>query len=115
MSTAPRGCTRWPTCTRCGPTTTTRSKRGLAISDTSSGLAANTGNPWVVEAVRVFNIRYILTSAPSVRGFAVPEGLRSLEKSKSWVKIYDNAGASGGAQIWEWRGSGQGGAAATHS
>jgi D-galactosaminyltransferase len=76
---------------------------------------ANTGNPWVVEAVRVLNIRYILTSEPSVRGFAVPEGLRSLEKSKSWAKIYDNAGASGGAQIWEWRGPGQGGAAATHS
>ena len=72
---------------------------------------ANTGNPWVVEAVRVLNIRYILTSEPSVRGFAVPEGLRSLEKSKSWAKIYDNAGASGGAQIWEWRGN----AAATHS
>jgi hypothetical protein len=66
---------------------------------------ANTGNPWVVEAVRVLNIRYILTSEPSVRGFAVPEGLRSLEKSKSWAKIYDNAGVNGGAQIWEWRGN----------
>jgi hypothetical protein len=76
---------------------------------------ANTGNPWVVEAVRVLNIRYILTSEPSVRGFNVPEGLRSLEKSKAWAKIYDNAGVNGGAQIWEWRGSGQGGAAATHS
>jgi D-galactosaminyltransferase len=68
---------------------------------------ANTGNPWVVEAVRVFNIRYILTSEPTIRGFTVPEGLRSLEKSKSWAKIYDN----GGAQIWEWRGN----PAATHS
>jgi D-galactosaminyltransferase len=68
---------------------------------------ANTGNPWVVEAVRVFNIRYILTTEPTVRGFTVPEGLRSLEKSKSWAKIYDN----GGAQIWEWRGN----PAATHS
>jgi D-galactosaminyltransferase len=68
---------------------------------------ANTGNPWVVEAVRVLNIRYILTSEPTVRGFTVPEGLRSLEKSKSWAKIYDN----GGAQIWEWRGK----AAAIHS
>jgi hypothetical protein len=76
---------------------------------------ANSGNPWVVEAVRVLNIRYILTSEPTVRGFAVPEGLRSLEKSKSWAKIYDNAGAKGGAQIWEWRGSGRVGAAATHS
>jgi hypothetical protein len=61
---------------------------------------ANTGNPWVVEAVRVLNIRYILTSEPTVRGFSEPEGIRSLEKSKSWAKIYDN----GGAQIWEWRG-----------
>jgi hypothetical protein len=68
---------------------------------------ANTGNPWVVEAVRVFNIRYILTSEPTVRGFKEPEGIRSLEKSKSWAKIYDN----GGAQIWEWRGN----AAAAHS
>ena len=72
---------------------------------------ANTGDPGVVEAVRVFNIRYILTSEPTVRGFKVPEGLRSLEKSKSWAKIYDNGGANGGAQIWEWRGN----AAATHS
>ncbi len=61
---------------------------------------ANTGSPWVVEAVRVLNIRYILTSEPTVRGFKEPEGIRSLEKSKSWAKIYDN----GGAQIWEWRG-----------
>jgi D-galactosaminyltransferase len=68
---------------------------------------ANTGDPWVVEAVRVFNIRYIYTSEPTVRGFTVPQGLRSLEKSKSWAKIYDN----GGAQIWEWHGN----AAATHS
>jgi hypothetical protein len=67
---------------------------------------ANTGNPWVVEAVRVLNIRYILTSEPTVRGFKEPEGIRSLEKSKSWAKIYDN----GGAQIWEWRGK----ATATH-
>jgi D-galactosaminyltransferase len=62
--------------------------------------SANTGNPRVVDAVRALNIRYIYTSEPTVRGFNVPEGLRSLEKSKSWAKIYDN----GGAQIWEWRG-----------
>jgi len=62
---------------------------------------ANTGNPWVVEAVRVLNIRYIYTSEPTVRGFKVPEGLRSLEKSKAWVEIYNN----GGAQIWKWRGN----------
>jgi hypothetical protein len=58
-------------------------------------------NPSVVEAVRQLNIRYILTSEPTVRGFAEPEGIRSLEKSESWAKIYDN----GGAQIWEWRGN----------
>ena len=64
-------------------------------------------DPKVVEAVKALNIRYILTSVPKVRGFAVPEGLMSLEKSKSWAKIYDN----GGAQIYEWRGN----AAAPHS
>jgi D-galactosaminyltransferase len=37
-----------------------------------------------------------------VRGFVIPDGLRSLGKSKSWVKIYDN----GGAAIYEWRGYG---------
>ncbi len=68
---------------------------------------ARTGNPWVVEAVRVLNIRYILTSTPTVKGFAVPGGLVSLEKSKSWTKIYDN----GEARIYEWRGD----PAATHS
>ena len=31
----------------------------------------------------------------------MPDGLVSLDKSKSWSKIYDN----GGAQIWEWRGN----------
>ncbi|OBA79240.1 hypothetical protein A9W99_03645 [Mycobacterium sp. 1164966.3] len=59
-----------------------------------------TSNPKVVEAVHALNIRYILTSEPTVRGFAEPEGIRSLEKSESWAKLYDN----GGAQIWEWRG-----------
>jgi D-galactosaminyltransferase len=57
-------------------------------------------NAKVIEAIRALNIRYILTSEPIVRGFAAPDGLLSLEKSKSWVKIYDN----GGAQIFEWRG-----------
>jgi D-galactosaminyltransferase len=60
-----------------------------------------TQNPSVVEAVRALNIRYILTSEPTVRGFAEPEGIRSLEKSESWAEIYNN----GGAQIWEWRGT----------
>ncbi|OSC41435.1 DUF6541 family protein [Mycobacterium decipiens] len=64
-------------------------------------------DPRVLEAVEVLNIRYILTSTPTVRGFAVPDGLVSLETSKSWAKIYDN----GEARIYEWRGP----AAATHS
>ncbi len=64
-------------------------------------------DPRVLESVKVLNIRYILTSSPTVRGFAVPDGLVSLENSPSWTKIYDN----GGARIYEWRGD----AAATHS
>lgn len=59
------------------------------------------------EAIQVLRIRYILTSTPTVRGFAVPDGLVSLETSRSWAKIYDN----GEARIYEWRGT----AAATHS
>lgn len=64
-------------------------------------------DPRVVEAIKALNIRYIYTSTPTVRGFAVPDGLVSLDKSKSWALIYDN----GGARIYEWRGSG----AAPHS
>jgi D-galactosaminyltransferase len=59
-------------------------------------------DPKVVEAIKALNIRYILTSVPNVRGFATPEGLVSLDKSKSWALIYDN----GGARIYEWRGIG---------
>ncbi len=64
-------------------------------------IAARRGesDPKVVEAIKALNIRYILTSAPNVRGFATPEGLVSLDKSKSWTMIYDN----GGARIFEWR------------
>jgi len=58
-------------------------------------------DPKVVEAIKALNIRYILTSTPNVRGFATPDGLVSLEKSKSWMLIYDN----GGAKIYEWRGN----------
>ncbi|WP_025737783.1 DUF6541 family protein [Mycobacterium genavense] len=58
-------------------------------------------DPKVVEAIKALNIRYIYTSSPTVRGFAVPDGLVSLEKSKSWALIYDN----GGARIYEWRGN----------
>lgn len=59
-------------------------------------------DPRVAAAVHALNIRYILTSSPVVRGFVVPDGLRSLDKSSSWAKIYDN----GGARIYEWRGPG---------
>ncbi|MCW2553283.1 MAG: hypothetical protein JWR78_3064 [Mycobacterium sp.] len=58
-------------------------------------------DPRVVAAVKALNIRYILTSVPTVRGFVVPDGLKSLDKSKSWALIYDN----GGARIYEWRGN----------
>jgi D-galactosaminyltransferase len=58
-------------------------------------------DPRVPEALRALNIRYILTSAPTVRGFKVPDGLLSIDQSKSWAKIYDN----GGAWIYEWRGA----------
>ncbi|MGC2654361.1 MAG: DUF6541 family protein, partial [Mycobacterium sp.] len=61
-------------------------------------------NPRAREAVRVLNIRYVLLSAPIVRGFVIPDGLRSLDKSKSWARIYDN----GGATIYEWRGPSEG-------
>jgi D-galactosaminyltransferase len=57
-------------------------------------------DPRVADAVRALNIRYILTSAPTVRGFKVPDGLVSIDKSTSWEKIYDN----GGAWIYEWLG-----------
>ena len=54
----------------------------------------------VPEAIKALNIRYILTSAPTVRGFKVPDGLVSIDQSKWWTKIYDN----GAAWIYEWRG-----------
>ncbi len=54
----------------------------------------------VPEAMRALNIRYILTSVPTVRGFKVPDGLVSIDQSKWWAKIYDN----GEARIYEWRG-----------
>lgn len=60
-------------------------------------------DPRVAEAVRALNIRYVITSSPVVRGFVMPDGLVSLDKSKSWAKIYDN----GGARIYEWRGAPQ--------
>lgn len=57
-------------------------------------------DPRVAEAVKALNIRYVLTSSTIVRGFVMPDGLVSLDKSKSWEKIYDN----GRARIYEWRG-----------
>ncbi|UVO14630.1 hypothetical protein NM962_08885 [Mycobacterium sp. SVM_VP21] len=59
-------------------------------------------DPRVAEAVHGLNIRYVLISSPTVRGFTLPDGLVSLEKSRSWAKIYDN----GGASIYEWQGGG---------
>ena len=57
-------------------------------------------DPRVAEAVKALNIRYVVTSTPVVRGFVMPDGLVSLDSSRSWEKIYDN----GGARIYEWRG-----------
>lgn len=54
----------------------------------------------VTEAVHALNIRYVMTSTPVVQGFKVPDGLRSLDISRSWRKLYDN----GAAQIYEWVG-----------
>lgn len=58
-------------------------------------------DPRIAEVVKALNIRYVLTSSPVVRGFVMPDGLVSLDKSASWAKIYDN----GGARIYEWRGT----------
>ncbi|EUA93450.1 conserved transmembrane domain protein [Mycobacterium ulcerans str. Harvey] len=44
-------------------------------------------DPRVVESIKVLNIRYILTSSPTVRGFAVPDGLVSLENSRRGRKF----------------------------
>jgi hypothetical protein len=57
-------------------------------------------DPRVAEAVKALNIRYVVTSTPVVRGFVMPDGLVSLDRSRSWKKVYDN----GEARIYEWRG-----------
>ena len=57
-------------------------------------------DPRVAEAVRALNIRYVMTSTPVVQGFVMPDGLVSLNESRSWAKIYDN----GQTRIYEWRG-----------
>ncbi|OBF36546.1 hypothetical protein A5724_01095 [Mycobacterium sp. ACS1612] len=58
-------------------------------------------DPRVAEAVKALNVRYVVTSTPVVRGFVMPDGLVSLDRSRSWEKIYDN----GEARIYEWRGN----------
>ncbi|WP_071286335.1 DUF6541 family protein [Mycolicibacterium llatzerense] len=57
-------------------------------------------DPRIAQAVRALNIRYVITSSTIVKGFVMPDGLVSLDKSKSWAKIYDN----GRSRIYEWRG-----------
>ncbi|MHA7649926.1 DUF6541 family protein [Mycobacterium sp. ML4] len=57
-------------------------------------------DPRVVEAIKALNIRYVLASGPTIRGFKVPDGLYFLDRSPYWTLIYDN----GGAQIYEWHG-----------
>ena len=58
-------------------------------------------DPRGADAVHALNIRYVLISSPTVRGFTLPDGLQSIDTSKSWTKIYDN----GGARIYQWRGA----------
>jgi hypothetical protein len=58
-------------------------------------------DPRVADAVAALNIRYVIVSTPVVRGFVMPDGLASLDKSHSWEKIYDN----GETRIYEWRGA----------
>jgi D-galactosaminyltransferase len=58
-------------------------------------------DPRIAEAVKALNIRYVVTSTPVVLKFAMPDGLVSLDKSKSWEMIYDN----GETKIYEWRGA----------
>ena len=58
-------------------------------------------DPRIAEAVKALNIRYVLTGSRVVRGFKMPDGLVSLDQSKSWAKIYDN----GEDHIYEWQGS----------
>jgi D-galactosaminyltransferase len=57
-------------------------------------------DPRIADAVRVLNIRYVFTGSRVVKGFVMPDGLVSLDKSRSWTKIYDN----GEARIYQWRG-----------
>jgi hypothetical protein len=70
-----------------------------ADADALPGVSADK-RALVPEAIKALNIRYIMTSAPTVRGFKVPDGLVSIDHSKWWRKIYDG----GDAWIYEWLG-----------
>jgi D-galactosaminyltransferase len=50
-------------------------------------------DPRVANAVRVVNIRYVLTGSRVVTGFVMPDGLVSPDSARSWAKIYDNGEA----------------------
>ena len=100
--TARRGCIAVPACIRCGRITTIRCSGSgpnrflfWAYADDADH------DPRIAEVVKALNIRYVLTGRQVVRGFVMPDGLVSLDKSASWAKIYDN----GEARIYEWRGS----------
>lgn len=58
-------------------------------------------DPRIAEAVHALNIRYVITSTPVVKGFVMPDGLKSLDKSRSWRQIYDD----GEDRIYEWIGN----------
>lgn len=59
-----------------------------------------TPDPRVAEVVNALDIRYVSAGSPVVRGFVIPDGLMSLDNSRSWTRIYDN----GESRIYEWRG-----------
>ena len=57
-------------------------------------------NPWVPMAVANLGIRYLMVSDTVVQQFHMPDGLVSLDTSRSWERIYNN----GHARIYQWRG-----------
>ncbi|OBK22901.1 hypothetical protein A5634_06930 [Mycobacterium asiaticum] len=57
-------------------------------------------DPRIAQAVRALHIRYVLTSTTVFGDFVMPDGLTSLDTSRSWARIYDN----GAARIYQWRG-----------
>ena len=78
-------------------------QQGRAITASSSGRTPTMPTP--IRASRrpcdALDIRYVMTSTPVVRGFVMPDGLVSLDESRSWKKIYDN----GEDRIYEWQGA----------